>query len=104
MTRVVSSILSFLHAGYPDGIPPQDYVPLLALLRRRLTDDEVAAIADQLADARRTESVAALHAAITDVTREAPRDEDLRRVQARLAAGGWPLADLSASVEHPPTP
>jgi len=30
-------------------VPQTDYVPLLALLRRRLSDDEVAKVATQLA-------------------------------------------------------
>lgn len=32
-------------------------------------------------------------AAITAVTHQPPSDDDLARVAARLAAGGWPLAE-----------
>ena len=31
----------WLKAGYPEGVPQTDYIPLFALLPRRLTDDEV---------------------------------------------------------------
>jgi hypothetical protein len=45
----VSSIAEWLHAGYPDGIPDDDYAALLALLApRHLSDDEVTDIAGQL--------------------------------------------------------
>ena len=44
----VDSIVGWLREGYPQGVPPQDYVPLLALLRRRLTDDEVEAVVAML--------------------------------------------------------
>ena len=30
------SVLNWLHEGYPAGVPPKDYFPLLALLKRSL--------------------------------------------------------------------
>ena len=50
------SVLDWLRAGYPEGIPPQDYAPILGVLRRRLTPEEIHAIADGLA-AQSLESV-----------------------------------------------
>ena len=41
MPALLSRIVAWLRAGYPTGVPEQDYVALLGLLRRRLTDDEV---------------------------------------------------------------
>ena len=35
------NVLRWLRAGYPDGVPPKDYYPVLALLKRSLTEDEV---------------------------------------------------------------
>jgi hypothetical protein len=46
---VLNSIVCWLRAGYPQGVPDQDYVPLIAILSRRLTSDEVAAVATELA-------------------------------------------------------
>ena len=40
MATVLQSIVDYLRAGYPEGVPEQDYVPLFALLRRKLSDDE----------------------------------------------------------------
>lgn len=39
LSDVLNRVLGFLRAGYPDGVPTNDYVPLLALLRRRLTEE-----------------------------------------------------------------
>jgi hypothetical protein len=94
LSSAVSSVLQFLHAGYPEGIPRQDYIPLLALLRRRLTEDEVAEIAQSLVAADDTDSMSAMAEAISAVTKDDPRPEDIARVRAHLASGGWPMAGL----------
>jgi hypothetical protein len=39
-------------------------------------------------------SADAIKHAITAVTNTKPLESDIDRVRARLAAGGWPLADL----------
>lgn len=50
MPPFLNAIIDWLRAGYPDGVPESDYIPLLALLRRRLSDAEVHQIAAELAD------------------------------------------------------
>jgi hypothetical protein len=89
---VVDKIISWLRAGYPEGVPQHDYIPLLALLGSELTNDEVTLIIDELTFAADPESKEAVKAAITAVTNTKPSDADINRVRARLAAGGWPLA------------
>ncbi len=89
---ILSSIVSWLRAGYPEGVPDVDYIPLFALLASQLTDADVAAIADELADSSDPDSARAIRAAIGAVTNGKPLDSDVARVRARLAAGGWPLA------------
>jgi len=88
----ISSIIGWLRAGYPEGVPDVDYIPLFALLGSQLTEDEVHAIADELATESKPESAEAIRHAITAVTSTTPNDSDVARVRARLAAGGWPLA------------
>jgi hypothetical protein len=88
----LSSIVTWLRAGYPEGVPSVDYVPLFALLGSQLTDADVTAIANELADSTDLDSAQAIRAAITAVTNGKPADSDVARVRARLAAGGWPLA------------
>src|SRR5262249_18790942 len=37
----LDNVLGWLHEGYPEGVPPKDYFPLLALLNRSLSEEEV---------------------------------------------------------------
>lgn len=96
-TTALRKILGWLKAGYPEGIPPRDYPPVLGVLRRNLTDSDIEEIADELA----LQSVSLGEEPVTgEQIREMVRsmsfqqatDEDLARVSAHLAAGGWPLA------------
>jgi Protein of unknown function (DUF3349) len=89
----LSAIVGWLRAGYPEGVPEVDYIPLFALLGSQLTDAEVTTIAEELANESKPESGEAIRHAIRAVTSDGqPSDADVARVRARLAAGGWPLA------------
>jgi hypothetical protein len=90
---VLSKVIAWLRAGYPEGVPDVDYIPLFALLGSQLTNEEVNLIANELASAAKPESQEAIKKAITDVTNTRPNDADINRVRARLAEGGWPLAN-----------
>jgi hypothetical protein len=98
---LVTSILNWLRAGYPEGVPGTDRVPLLALLRATpLTDDQVkevvrnitangsAALADGTID---RDEIAEF---ISEVTEHDAGPENINRVAAKLAAAGWPLAGV----------
>ena len=89
---VLSSIVTWLRAGYPEGVPDVDYIPLFALLGSQLSDTDVNAIADELANQSDPQSAESIRHAIKSVTSQKPNDADVARVRARLAAGGWPLA------------
>ena len=89
---VLSKIIAWLRAGYPEGVPDVDYIPLFALLGSQLTESEVKEIAEELANESKPESAEAIQHAIEAVTNHKPQDSDVARVRARLAAGGWPLA------------
>ncbi|MGE2733737.1 DUF3349 domain-containing protein [Mycolicibacterium vaccae] len=95
MTNFLARIVAWIVAGYPEGVPGPDRVPLLALLRRRLTDDEVQIVVADLA--RRAPSTgigtADIGAVISTITDEEPTAEEIQRVRDRLAAQGWPLDD-----------
>ena len=94
MPSFLGSILEWLRVGYPEGVPDADYVPLLALLNRRLSDDEVQSVVDALiANGQVPADAAGIAVVITKVTNEMPREEDISRVRSKLAAGGWPSAD-----------
>ena len=92
------SILDWLRAGYPQGVPGADRVPLLALLRATpLTEDEIKEVVRNitadgsaaLADGDIGEDEIA--AFIKDVSHHDAGAENVQRVAAKLAAAGWPL-------------
>lgn len=88
----LARIVNWLREGYPGGVPEHDYVPLLALLERRLTRSEVKKIAKAL---RRADVSPAgpqdIAEAITSYTHTEPSEQDLRRVRDQLAKKGWPI-------------
>jgi hypothetical protein len=90
-TGLVARIVAWLRAGYPTGLPERDYIPLVALLRRRLTDEEVASVSAELAsDGALPPTRVDVGAAIAAVTSELPSEEDIARVREYLDAHGWP--------------
>ena len=92
MTKFLAKIVAWITAGYPEGVPGPDRVPLLALLKRRLTDDEVKAVANVLINRSEFDQVD-IGVLITEITDDLPTPEDVERVRNRLAAKGWPLDD-----------
>lgn len=97
-TTLLHSILNWLRAGYPDGVPGPDRVPLLALLRATpLTEDQVKEVVRNLTADGSTatddgvigdDEIAAF---ISEVTHHDAGPENVQRVAAKLAAAGWPL-------------
>jgi hypothetical protein len=94
MTRAVG----WLRAGYPAGVPRGDYIALLGVLRRKMTEEEVRRIAIDLADQSVLAgddpiSTADIEQVISSSLLQEATPEDVIRVSARLATGGWPLVD-----------
>ncbi|MBF6071154.1 DUF3349 domain-containing protein [Nocardia farcinica] len=90
MPPFLQAIIDWLRAGYPEGVPESDYIPLLAVLRRRLSDDEVAEIASAVYGSGDRTDIQVL---ITKVTNEMPSEQDVARVQERLAGQEWPESE-----------
>jgi hypothetical protein len=92
--HVLAKIVAFLRTGYPESVPRTDYFPLLALLPRRLSEDEVVAVASELA-ARGMMPIEGtdIRVAITKITDELPSETDIDRVKRQLEASGWPIRD-----------
>jgi len=91
----LSSIVSWIRAGYPEGVPPTDTFPVLALLTRRLSSDEVRAVARELIDRGEFDDID-IGVLITQITDELPSQGDIARVRQRLAAHGWPFDEQDA--------
>jgi Protein of unknown function (DUF3349) len=91
---VLENVLGWLHDGYPEGVPPKDYFPLLALLKRSLSEDEVVKAAQTVLKGTDADTVTddEIRTAIEEVTAKAPNPEEIHQVASRLASVGWPLA------------
>jgi hypothetical protein len=98
VNRFLTSVVAWLRAGYPEGIPPTDYIPVLALLSRRLSNDEVKVVTRELI-ARGDFDHVDIGVLITQLTDELPTPDDVERVRERLAAKGWPLEDAHGGEE-----
>ena len=93
---LLASILEWLRAGYPEGVPGPDRVPLLALLRQTpLTEDEIKEVIRTITA---PETGAVINGAIPvdeiqgfseGVTHHDAGPENVQRVADRLAAAGW---------------
>ncbi|WAJ46004.1 DUF3349 domain-containing protein [Mycobacterium sp. Aquia_216] len=92
MNRFLTSVVSWLRAGYPEGIPPTDTFALLALLANRLSNDEVKLVANALMERGDFDKID-IGVLISKLTDELPSETDIERVRDRLAAQGWPLDD-----------
>ena len=101
-TSLFHSILQWLRAGYPEGVPGPDRVPLLALLRATpLTEDQVKEVVRNLTDAdagrwptaRSPATRSRSSSPTSPITTRARRTS--QRVAAKLAAAGWPLAGIN---------
>lgn len=86
---LIASVVQFLRTGYPVGVPEHDYLPLFALLARKLTSEEVVEVADELAAHGDPTSANAIRQAIADLIHEQPLEADIARVSARLVSAGW---------------
>lgn len=87
---VLQTIVDFVRKGYPQGLPQQDYLPLFALLKRRLAEEEVNQLAGELAATTLDAQIAAsVSAAIERLTNEPPSAADVERVLEHLRAAGW---------------
>jgi hypothetical protein len=100
--NVAVRVLNWLETGYPDGIPRQDRFPLIALLKRRLSDEQTRQIVGDLTapgalETRGEDPISQdeIESLIQRQLLESPSAADVSRVSARLAAAGWPLADES---------
>ena len=100
------SVIDWLRAGYPGGVPGPDRVPLLALLRNTpLTDDEVKEVVREIT-AHESEVLEdgvidrdEIEQFIRGVAHHDGGPENVQRVAAKLAAGGWPLESFDQAPE-----
>jgi hypothetical protein len=102
-------VIRWLTAGYPEGVPGPDRVPLMALLRSTpLTEDQVKEVVREIAGDHGSPATTGhpidrdeIAEFISDTTHHDAGPENVIRVAARLAAVGWPLAGIDVSEVIP---
>lgn len=100
------SVIDWLRAGYPGGVPGPDRVPLLALLRNTpLTDEQVKEVVREIT-AHESEILKdgvverdEIEQFIEGVAHHDGGPENIQRVAAKLAAAGWPLESFDVAAE-----
>ena len=95
----LENVLDWLHKGYPEGVPPKDYYPLLALLKRSLSEDEVVQAAQTIlreTDYDTPVTADQIRQAIRGLIEKEPNPEEMHQVAARLAMVGWPLVSAGS--------
>ncbi|GAA5168320.1 DUF3349 domain-containing protein [Ornithinimicrobium tianjinense] len=91
---ILQRVVGWLRAGYPEGVPAGDYVALLGVLRRKLTEEDIEAIVAELgADRPEPISREEIRELIRAHALQEPSKKDVARVSARLEAVGWELGD-----------
>lgn len=101
-------MIRWLQAGYPEGVPGPDRVPLFALLRSTpLSTNQIKEVVQNLtatgSDAAADGVIDGNEIAekISELTQHDAGPENVRRVAATLAAAGWPLAGIDVSEVLP---
>lgn len=91
---VIGRVVTWLRAGYPEGVPTGDYVALLGVLRRRLREEEIQEIVELLAAQRELDLTPdSIRELIRDYSLQEPHEADIARVTALLASTGYPVLD-----------
>ena len=98
------SVINWLRAGYPGGVPGPDRVPLLALLRNTpLSEEQVKEVVREIT-AHQDEVLAdgvlnrdEIEQFIEGVAHHDGGPENIQRVAAKLAAAGWPLESFDVA-------
>ncbi|MGY4710147.1 DUF3349 domain-containing protein [Mycolicibacterium sp. CBM1] len=98
-------VVDWLRAGYPTGVPGPDRVPLLALLRNTpLSEAEISDVVREISAAEAQapsehgvdrDEIAHF---IAEHTQHDAGPENIKRVAAKLAAAGWPLAGVEETA------
>lgn len=90
MHNPLTQFVNWLREGYPEGVPPSDYSPLLSVLQRSLTDNEIEQVVTELRRSRGGEvDEDEIRESIKDVAHALPTDDDIARVSKRLYDAGW---------------
>ncbi len=102
MHPALQRVAAWLRAGYPQGIPDADYVPLLAILRRRLSEEETRELGDQLVrDGIVPADRIDVGVGFLKITDELASESEVKRVSQILSDAGWHILDEPSGSTGP---
>ena len=79
-------ILELLQRVFPQGVPAEDYLPLLVVLREGLAEENIARVVAELVDG---EIVVVDNDAAAAVSNRKPPTVEVQRVRLLLHEAGW---------------
>lgn len=100
MHNPLMPFINWLRMGYPEGVPPADYSPLLAILQRSLTDNEIEQVVTHLRQqAGGDVDAEAVRTSIQEVADVLATPEDVERVSKLLEQAGGPQPGSTAPAQ-----
>ncbi|MBO0693762.1 MAG: DUF3349 domain-containing protein [Acidimicrobiaceae bacterium] len=100
LPALLQKIIVWLRAGYPKGVPEVDYIPLFALLARRLSLEEAdQVVSEMVAESLINDTVTPdmIRTAISAVTEQPALESDVKRIGEHLASVGWVVVEPETS-------
>lgn len=91
--NVFEQTVRWLRAGYPKGVPHQDYIALYGVLHHNLTDKEIERVARAMREQGALDEQVpyeTIEHYIRSEVHQRPHEADVRRVIDHLVAGGFP--------------
>ena len=86
---LLERLVTFLRGGQPHGAPVTGYNSVLALMQRRVTDDEISDLIADFAHKASAVTEVDIGVGIVALTGELPAPGDVDRVIRRLLKHGW---------------
>jgi Protein of unknown function (DUF3349) len=99
LPAAVQRIVDWLRAGYPEGVPEHDYMPLFALLTSHFSEEDVREglhAVPELGDGEPIDDV------FTKARTAPPSPADIDRVRAHLMSVGWDFDSAVAATSPAP--
>ena len=104
---IISRVIDWLSVGYPKDVPVQDRAAVMAILKMRLTDEQLQEVVRQLMQSRAARGEAyvsdqRINEYIRRVVDHTPTPQDIDRVAKILGAHGFLIAENHVNEEAEP--
>ena len=105
---IISRVIDWLSVGYPKDVPVQDRAAVMAILKMRLTDEQLQEVVRQLMQSRAARGEAyvsdqRINEYIRRVLDHTPTPQDIDRVAKILGAHGFLIAENHVNEDAEPT-